>query len=293
MSESSKKSKKRHNKMDESEDKIEEFEKSNKQKKSSQNSKKAECSVQTHRISATNSITSGIPANTFDYPLFIDYTKNHNKTFIQLTFTQGGVDTQPLTVTIKTRDNHGFPNQIVEDLPLTRTRIFQVENFQELTIRNPNNLLISIQVYIEKTFCICCNENKDCQDCKEGKDVNESDPCFTATHRVSNTQSIDLQAVGTEPLFIDNTKNHNKTFIQIQNVNSFTYNAIITTRDKKDGSSRQIVAEIPRGPSSVQPPTRIFQVEDFESLSFDDPDASPKIYIEKTFCICCEDKKDC
>ena len=123
--------------------------------------------VENHTIegSGTN-LTGNIPltiavaANAIDLNVFEDFTKNHNKTLLQLSAVTTG-----LTVSIFVR---GSRMPITATIPAGSTRAFQVENFERLTVSNPSATTAgTLNVFIQKTFCIGCNNqnkkrNKNC-----------------------------------------------------------------------------------------------------------------------------------
>ncbi|EOW9527070.1 exosporium protein D [Bacillus cytotoxicus] len=127
--------------------------------------KNTNCSIATHIISGAQTNLNGnilldvnIPPNS-TITAFEDFTNNHNKTLLQF-FVTGG--TPPITISIFTR-NSSTP--ITATLQAIDTRIFQVEDFQRLTFTNATNTGGGIGMYIEKTFCICCNnQNNHCNE---------------------------------------------------------------------------------------------------------------------------------
>ncbi|MGF9859858.1 exosporium protein D [Priestia endophytica] len=138
--------------------------------------KRKKCSAETHTISGSSTNLTGntpiripIPANA-NVTVFEDFTNNHNKTILQLTSVSGtsGVPTAsalsavPLEVTIRTRGSRTPIEAIIPggDDVIGGTRIFQVENFESLSVSNPNNVPGALNVFIQKTFCICCENNR-------------------------------------------------------------------------------------------------------------------------------------
>ncbi|KEK25713.1 exosporium protein D [Bacillus gaemokensis] len=120
---------------------------------------KDNCFVETHTIAGTGTnLTGNIPLNVFlptntSRTLFEDFTNNHNKTLLQF-FVTG--TSAPIGVTIQTR---GSRLPITAILSPTETRIFQVEDFQSLILSNATtDDAGSLGVFIQKTFCICCND---------------------------------------------------------------------------------------------------------------------------------------
>ncbi|MBA9026268.1 exosporium protein D [Peribacillus huizhouensis] len=119
---------------------------------------KEQCSVETHQ-STIPGFT--LPANTVNLPIFEDFTKNHNKTYLQLTVGQG----PPVEVIIRTRGKKDCDRPITATMPQTTTRAFQVEDFESLVVSNTGGTANSIGVTIIKTFCICCKDKKHHCDC--------------------------------------------------------------------------------------------------------------------------------
>jgi hypothetical protein len=116
--------------------------------------------VETHSIDGNDPfLTFPVSVRTTNQVVFQDYTCNHNKTFIQLRSID--LDDQnpavDLTVTINLRN---CPNQIVFTLPALGTRALQVEDFESLVVSNPTAIFGALNVIIQKTFCICCDEKK-------------------------------------------------------------------------------------------------------------------------------------
>ncbi|WP_182813795.1 exosporium protein D, partial [Bacillus sp. ME78] len=87
--------------------------------------------------------------------VFEDFTNNHNKTLIQL-FVVGM--SAPVQVTILTRRSN-VP--ITTTLQPVQTKIFQVEDFQSLTLTKQEGSTSVVSLFVQKTFCICCNDNND------------------------------------------------------------------------------------------------------------------------------------
>ena len=87
--------------------------------------------------------------------VFEDFTNNHNKTLIQL-FVVGM--SAPVQVTILTRRS-SIP--ITTTLQPVQTKIFQVEDFQSLTLTKQEGPTSIVSLFVQKTFCICCNDSND------------------------------------------------------------------------------------------------------------------------------------
>lgn len=120
---------------------------------------KNNCFVETHTISGSGENLNGnIPIsidllNTTPQTVFEDFTNNHNKTLIQL-FIVGM--SAPVQVTILTRRSS---ISITTTLQPVQTKIFQVEDFQSLTLTKQEGPTSVVSLFIQKTFCICCNDN--------------------------------------------------------------------------------------------------------------------------------------
>lgn len=128
------------------------------------------CFVETHTIagSGTN-LTGNIPVTisletTTPQTVFEDFTKNHNKTLIQL-FVVG--QSAPVEVTIRTR---GSRTPITAILQPVQTKIFQVEDFQSLTLTRQEGPFTLVTLFVQKTFCICCNNQDNSCDEYYGED---------------------------------------------------------------------------------------------------------------------------
>ncbi|EEL50376.1 MULTISPECIES: hypothetical protein [Bacillus cereus group] len=128
------------------------------------------CFVETHTIagSGTN-LTGNIPVTisletTTPQTVFEDFTKNHNKTLIQL-FVVG--QSAPVEVTIRTR---GSRTPIIATLQPVQTKIFQVEDFQSLTLTRQEGPFTLVTLFVQKTFCICCNNQDNSCDEYYGED---------------------------------------------------------------------------------------------------------------------------
>lgn len=122
---------------------------------------KNNCFVETHTIGGSGENSNGnIPIsvdllNTTPQTVFEDFTNNHNKTLIQL-FIVGM--SAPVQVTILTRSS-SIP--ITTTLQPVQTKIFQVEDFQSLTLTKQEGPTSVVSLFIKKTFCICCNDSND------------------------------------------------------------------------------------------------------------------------------------
>lgn len=136
--------------------------------------KENSCEVETHKIQGNSEgLIGNIPINLFvpafreELVVFEDYTENHNKTFFQLSVQPAPPENtfRVLDVRIYTRD---FDEPI--DISITTNpfgpeftgipRGIQVENFVRLTVTNTLESPSILQVYMEKTFCICCRESR-------------------------------------------------------------------------------------------------------------------------------------
>ncbi|HDV8362701.1 TPA: exosporium protein D [Bacillus cereus] len=120
---------------------------------------KNNCFVETHIIGGSGvNLNGNIPISidlldTTPQTVFEDFTDNHNKTLIQL-FVVGM--SAPVQVTILTRRS-SVP--ITTTLQPVQTKIFQVEDFQSLTFTKQEGPASVVSLFIQKTFCICCNDN--------------------------------------------------------------------------------------------------------------------------------------
>ncbi|HDR7664440.1 TPA: hypothetical protein QCX86_004096 [Bacillus wiedmannii] len=100
---------------------------------------KSNCFIETHTIAGSEeNVNRNIPVSVFletttPQTVFEDFTNNHNKALIQL-FVVG----------------MSAPAQ---------TKIFQVEDFQSLTLTRQEGPTSLVSLFVQKTFCICCNEN--------------------------------------------------------------------------------------------------------------------------------------
>lgn len=130
-------------------------------KHSKSNPQNDNCSVKTHTIAGVGANLNGnIPLvidllNTTPQTVFEDFTNNHNKTLIQL-FVVGM--SAPVDVTIRTR---GSNIPITTTLQPVQTKIFQVEDFQSLTLTKHEGSVSAVSLFVQKTFCICCNNQGD------------------------------------------------------------------------------------------------------------------------------------
>jgi len=130
------------------------------------NNQKNNCFIETHTIAGSAENANGnIPVSVFlettaPQTVFEDFTNNHNKTLIQL-FVVGM--SAPVQVTILTRRS-SIP--ITTTLQPVQTKIFQVEDFQSLTLTKQEGPTSAVSLFVQKTFCICCNDNNDsCDEC--------------------------------------------------------------------------------------------------------------------------------
>lgn len=250
--------------------------------------KKENCFTKTHTIAGSNiPLDIIVPANTSRI-VFEDATNNHNKTLLQ--FHVPGTSA-PIVVTIRTRNSR---RPITATIASGETRILQVENFESLTLTNNNNTSSDIGIFIQKTFCICCDDQNDYY-AEQSHSLNQKSNCFIETHTIagsgtSSTGNVPLDIIvppnSSRVVFEDLTINHNKTLLQISVPNdSGPIEVTIRTRI----SNTPIIATI------VPNETRIFQVEDFQELTLtnnSDTFDFIDIFINKTFCICCDDQNN-
>jgi hypothetical protein len=137
--------------------------------------------VETHTINGADALLDfPVSVRTTDQVVFQDYTCNHNKTMIQMrsVVLAGQPSAVDLTVTITTRN---CPDKIVFTLPALGTRAIQVEDFESLTVSNPSAIFGSFNVIIQKTFCICCDNQN-----------NKSEIDFTSNDKVSSCDKSSL-----------------------------------------------------------------------------------------------------
>ncbi|EDX67760.1 MULTISPECIES: hypothetical protein [Bacillus] len=252
---------------------------------------KDNCFIKTHTISGSNSaLAFSVPANT-SRTSFEDLTNNHNKTLLDFRV-PGGV--QPIEVTIRTRRS----GPITFTITAGEQRIFQVEDFQNLTLTNNTNTGSTISIFIQKTFCICCNNQNNFHK-KYYKEQSYSyfhkDNCFIETHTVAGSDTTPTENVPvtiivpsdtSRRVFEDLTNNHNKTLLQISVPEDVSpIEVTIQTRS----SPTPIIATLATNE------TRVFQVEDFQSLILTNNTEFLnfiEVLIKKTFCICCNDRND-
>ncbi|MDM5199820.1 hypothetical protein QUF79_17540 [Fictibacillus enclensis] len=110
------------------------------------------CNVGTHTIGGSETPADTIfPIVTGLNTIFEDQTNNHNKTLINIQ-NNGGA---PIVVNINTRECGG---PIVFTLIPGQRRVFQVEDFESLTVTATTDGTISL--FVQKTFCICCEEEE-------------------------------------------------------------------------------------------------------------------------------------
>ncbi|MGG2017563.1 exosporium protein D [Bacillus sp. S10(2024)] len=114
------------------------------------------CFVENHIIGSTNSpVLVLVPEGTSHQPVFQDFTGSHNKTLLQLSSTSlKGKDPVPLAITIISKS----PRNPITAIITESTRIFQVENFESLSVSNVASTPGGLNVFIQKTFCIYCEE---------------------------------------------------------------------------------------------------------------------------------------
>ncbi|ASZ17868.1 exosporium protein D [Bacillus cereus group sp. TH43LC] len=130
---------------------------------------------------------------------------------------------------------------------------------------------------------------------KHSKSNPQNGNCSIETHTIAGVREnsngnipliIDLLNTTPQTVFEDFTNNHNKTLIQLFVVGmSAPVDVTILTR----GSNRPIT-------TTLQPvQTKIFQVEDFQSLiltKHEGPASAVSLFAQKTFCICCNNQDD-
>ena len=113
---------------------------------------KNNCFIETHTIAGSAENENGnIPVSVFlettaPQTVFEDFTNNHNKTLIQL-FVVGM--SAPVQVTILTRRS-SVP--ITTTLQPVQTKIFQVEDFQSLTLTKQEGSTSVVSLFVQKHF---------------------------------------------------------------------------------------------------------------------------------------------
>ena len=113
---------------------------------------KNNCFIETHTIAGSAENENGnIPVSVFlettaPQTVFEDFTNNHNKTLIQL-FVVGM--SAPVQVTILTRRS-SVP--ITTTLQPVQTKIFQVEDFQGLTLTKQEGSTSVVSLFVQKHF---------------------------------------------------------------------------------------------------------------------------------------------
>lgn len=114
------------------------------------NNQKNNCFIETHTIAGSAENANGnIPVSVFlettaPQTVFEDFTNNHNKTLIQL-FVVGM--SAPVQVTILTRRSN-VP--ITTTLQPVQTKIFQVEDFQSLTLTKQEGSTSVVSLFVQK-----------------------------------------------------------------------------------------------------------------------------------------------
>ncbi|SDM83862.1 hypothetical protein SAMN04488137_2175 [Fictibacillus solisalsi] len=112
------------------------------------------CNVGTHIIGGPETGAGTIfPISTGLTTIFEDQTNNHNKTLINIQNDVGA----PIVVNINTRECGG---PIVFTLNPGQRRVFQVEDFESLTVTVTATASGIILLSVQKTFCICCEEEE-------------------------------------------------------------------------------------------------------------------------------------
>lgn len=261
------------------------------------------CQVATHKVRGDSQGLTGnipfqvnIPGGAEDIIVFEDYTANHNKTLLQLSAEPSLVEYtfSELDVKIFTRDSD-VPIEIrLSTNPFGPVftgipRGIQVENFVRMTVSNPLDTIGTLRVHIEKTFCICCDENAS---------SNHIEDHFVQGSGLNQTGNIPilfpLRPNVTEIIFSDETNNHNKTLIQLKSIGVFPFppfplEVFIFTKD----SFFPIIAEVQGSELFGEGNTRAFQVENFSFLAirFNEEvglrQAAVEVFIQKTFCMGC------
>lgn len=121
-------------------------------KQSHSDDQKNNCFIETHTIAGSAENANGnIPVSVFlettaPQTVFEDFTNNHNKTLIQL-FVVGM--SAPVQVTILTRKSS---RPITTTLQPVQTKIFQVEDFQSLTLTKQEGSTSIVSLFVKKHF---------------------------------------------------------------------------------------------------------------------------------------------
>ncbi|MEX3746941.1 hypothetical protein [Lysinibacillus xylanilyticus] len=237
-----------------------------------------ECFVDTHTTGGSFTLQHDDPERT----IFEDHTCNHNKTLLELTSLAGPdhLPIPPIQITIRTR---GCDRPIRDVIFPESAKVFQVEDFESLVVQSVGTEgTAEIKFNIEKTFCICCVDDKKTfysydQKLNLGSNHNQKGKCFIAKHGFS----VDYFGSSTQTLFEDYTCNHNKTLLD------FTINQPVSVTIRKRGCHIPLTLEL-------DPGVRNIQVEDLQSVSVSRTGdlfggSSPALILrgQKTFCICC------
>lgn len=216
-----------------------------------------------------------LPCNNEEFVLFEDLTDNHNKATINaLAF-----NTLPCAATLIVETRDGM--RITRELRPGQNAVFiqrslLVEDLRRVIIRCSGDPTGRCQgfVTVVKTFCISCGN----------KMRLSSESCFADQH----SGFINYQLPCNSPslkVYENLTPNHNKAYVQIQNFSpDCTVTLEIKTKDETIVESFDAFAN------------RAFQVEDLKNVSVlctgeIEGLCSGNIFIQNSFCICCDNKK--
>ncbi|MGA3599826.1 hypothetical protein [Lysinibacillus agricola] len=233
------------------------------------------CFVDTHELFDNHMLLDGAETEV----VFVDETCNHNKTLITVTSEQPSEGTggaQPVQVTIQTK---GCDRPLIAVITPSNTRAFQVENFESLTLTNLSSSFAQVEYSIQKTFCICCEDDdkRMFHSCDQGGEL------FIGKH-ILDIDVVFSQEPSSLILFEDFTCNHNKTLLKFN-----AFRAAAFTIKTRGCLPRTIIVEGNR----LNPHDRVIQVENLESVSVTNL-FSIQNFISlngsKTFCISCPGK---
>ncbi|PFA13228.1 hypothetical protein CN373_24495 [Bacillus cereus] len=249
-----------------------------------------QCFIDTHSLFNSTFVWEGSAEQT----VIEDVTCNHNKTLLILTSmdpdVSSGDTAQTIEVTIQTR---GCNKPITAVIAPSAIRAFQVENFKKLVVKSLSGPAAAIQIIMQKTFCICCEEKEDFNRLSKKSNLfsnrTQINECFIGTHQLNNISNT-LPAGSTQIFFEDFTCNHNKALLELRST-AQQVAVSIKTRD----CNTPITVIVDPSPSLGLSSRRSIQVENLERLSITNLGSGSTTFIlagVKTFCICCNDKEN-
>ncbi|SCM96469.1 Uncharacterized protein BWINRASL_03540 [Bacillus mycoides] len=249
------------------------------------------CFIDTHPYNGTFIVGTGVINQT----VIEDLTCDHNQTLLVLKSVdpnQVSQDVaQPLEIRIYTKC---CDRPITAVIPPEITKVFPVENFERLDVSNIGNDEGALAVSMEKTFCICCEEEninkKKCHSCDPKLSSccnhNQKGECFIGVH-VIPTFDVGLTPSSNQTVFEEFTCNHNKTLLELRATSQPI--SVTIKRRKCDTPLTIKIDPLPTFRDSLQ---RVIQVEDLESVSVLNLSATGNatfsLSARKTFCICCD-----